>query len=65
MGFEVEGGGAAALRFSFAVVVAGVAGGSAEERAYAEGMTGDYLKAVAAAIAAMRRIAAGERAGAV
>jgi hypothetical protein len=33
----LKAGGAAALRFSFAVVVAGVAGGSAEERAYAEG----------------------------
>jgi hypothetical protein len=45
------------LRFSFALAVAGVAGGSPEEQAYADGMTGDYLKAVAATIAAMRRIA--------
>ncbi len=48
------------LRFSFALVVAGVEGGSSEEQAYADGMTADYLKAVAATLAAMRRIAAGE-----
>jgi hypothetical protein len=51
-----------ALRFSFALVVAGVPGGSSEERAYADGMTGDYLKAVAATLTAMRRVAAGETA---
>jgi hypothetical protein len=45
------------LRFSFALVVAGVAGGSAAEREYADSMTGDYLKAVAATLSAMRRIA--------
>src|SRR5580698_7139815 len=58
---EIQGSGDdLALRFSFALVVTGVEGGSAAEQAYAEGMTGDYLKAVAATIAAMRRIAAGE-----
>jgi hypothetical protein len=46
-----------ALRFSFALVVVGVAGGSAEEQAYADSMTGDYLKAVAATLNAMRRLA--------
>jgi hypothetical protein len=46
------------LRFSFALVVHGVAGGSAAEQAYADSMTGDYLKAVAATLNAMRRIAA-------
>jgi Domain of unknown function (DUF1857) len=46
-----------ALRFSFALVVIGVAGGSAEEQAYADSMTGDYLKAVAATLNAMRRLA--------
>lgn len=46
------------LRFSFALVVTGVAPGSAEEAAYAEGMTADYLKAVEATLAAMRRLAA-------
>jgi hypothetical protein len=51
-----------ALRFSFALVVEGVQGGSSEERAYADGMTADYLKAVAATLTAMRRVAAGETA---
>ena len=45
------------LRFSFALVVAGVEGGSAAEQEYAGSMTGDYLKAVAATLAAMRRLA--------
>jgi hypothetical protein len=45
------------LRFSFALVVAGVEGGSAQEQEYADSMTGDYLKAVAATLNAMRRIA--------
>ena len=45
------------LRFSFALVVANVEGGSAAEQEYAESMTGDYLKAVAATLNAMRRIA--------
>ena len=44
------------LRFSFALVVAGVEGGSAREQEYADSMTGDYLKAVAATLNAMRRI---------
>ena len=47
------------LRFSFALVVAGVEGGSAAEQEYADSMTGDYLKAVAATLNAMRRIAEG------
>jgi Domain of unknown function (DUF1857) len=46
------------LRFSFALVVAGVAGGTAAEQEYADSMTGDYLKAVAATLNAMRRLAA-------
>jgi hypothetical protein len=48
-----------ALRFSFALVIMGVTGGSAEEQAYADSMTGDYLKAVAATLNAMRRVAEG------
>ena len=48
------------LRFSFALVVGGAEGGSARETEYAESMTGDYLKAVAATLAAMRKIKAGE-----
>jgi len=47
------------LRFSFALVVEGVQGGSAAEQEYADSMTGDYLKAVAATLNAMRRIAEG------
>jgi hypothetical protein len=47
------------LRFSFALVVTGVEGGSAAEKEYADSMTGDYLKAVAATLNAMRRIAEG------
>jgi Domain of unknown function (DUF1857) len=50
------------LRFSFALVVSGVEGGSAGEREYADSMTGDYLKAVEATLTAMRRMAADERA---
>ena len=46
------------LRFSFALVVTGVEGGSSREQEYADSMTGDYLKAVAATLGAMRRIAA-------
>jgi Domain of unknown function (DUF1857) len=49
------------LRFSFALVVSGVEGGSAGEQEYADSMTGDYLKAVAATLTAMRRIAAEEQ----
>jgi hypothetical protein len=45
------------LRFSFALVVTGVEGGSAAEQEYADSMTGDYLKAVAATLNAMRRLA--------
>ena len=56
---EIEGpDDALRLRFSFALVVAGVEGGSGAEQEYAGSMTGDYLKAVAATLAAMRRIAA-------
>ena len=58
---EVEGDGDdLQLRFSFALVVTGVEGGSADEQKYADSMTGDYLKAVAATLAAMRRIKTGE-----
>jgi hypothetical protein len=58
---EIEGDGDdLQLRFSFALVVQGVEGGSPEEQDYADSMTGDYLKAVAATLAAMRRIKSGE-----
>jgi hypothetical protein len=45
------------LRFSFALVAAGVEGGSAAEQEYADSMTKDYLKAVQATLNAMRRMA--------
>jgi Domain of unknown function (DUF1857) len=48
------------LRFSFALVVRGVVGGSAEEKQYADSMTGDYLQAVMATLTAMRRLAESE-----
>ena len=50
------------LRFSFALVLSGVPGNSADERNYAQTMTGDYLQAVTATRDAMRRIAAGDAA---
>ncbi len=64
---EIEGedsgdAGDLALRFSFALVVQGVEGGSAEERTYADGMTADYLKAVASTLDAVRRVVRGEAA---
>jgi hypothetical protein len=60
---EIEGEGAQlVLRFSFALVVQGVEGGSAAEREYAEGMTVDYLKAVASTLDAVRRVVRGEAA---
>lgn len=55
---EIEGGDDdLRLRFSFALVVTGVVAGTAGEQEYAESMTGDYLKAVAATLSAMRRLA--------
>jgi hypothetical protein len=49
------------LRFSFALVVSGVEGGSAGEQEYADSMTGDYLKAVEATLTAMRKLATDPR----
>jgi hypothetical protein len=46
------------LRFSFALVVTGVEPGSPAEQEYADGMTADYLKAVASTLDAMRKVAA-------
>ena len=60
---EVTDDGDLTLRFSFALVIHGVAGGSAEELAYADSMTGDYLQAVAATLNAMRRLAEAAIAG--
>ena len=46
------------LRFSFALVVEDAEGDSDLEQSYADGMTVDYLEAVAATLAAMRKLAA-------
>jgi Domain of unknown function (DUF1857) len=50
------------LRFTYSLEIDGVPAGSEQEREYAAGMEADYLKAVAATLAAVRRVAAGERA---
>ena len=50
------------LRFSYALVLKGVAPGSDAEREYADGMAGDYLSALQATLNAMRRVASGETA---
>ncbi len=60
---EENEGGELSLRFSFALVLKGVVPGSAEEAEYAEGMKGDYLKAVEATLGAIRRVARGETVG--
>ena len=60
---EEDESGELSLRFSFALVLKGVAPGSAEEAEYAEGMKGDYLKAVEATLGAIRRVARGEAVG--
>ncbi|MFC4948003.1 SRPBCC family protein [Pseudonocardia sp. GCM10023141] len=59
---EIEGQGShdLALRFSFALVVGGVPGGSDAEAQTADRMTTDYLAAVTATLDAVRRIAQGE-----
>jgi len=56
---ETTDDGDLALRFSFALVIHGVMGGSQAEQEYADSMTGDYLQAVAATLNAMRRLAEG------
>ncbi|MFR9772753.1 SRPBCC family protein [Nocardia sp. SC052] len=48
------------LRFSFALVLEGLPSGSPEEAAYAEEMTTQYIAAVGATLAAIRRVAGGE-----
>ncbi|GAA1072494.1 SRPBCC family protein [Tsukamurella spumae] len=48
------------LRFSFALVISGVEGGSPREKEFADGMTVDYLSAVKATLTAIRKVASGE-----
>src|SRR5258705_1681173 len=60
---EEDESGELSLRFSFALVLKGVEPGSAAEAEYAEGMKGDYLKAVEATLAAIRRVAQGHTVG--
>ena len=60
---EEDAGGELSLRFSFALVLKAVAPGSPEEAQYAEGMKGDYLKAVEATLGAIRRVVRGETVG--
>ena len=43
------------LRFSYHLTLTGAAAGSEEERAYAKSMENDYMKAVEATLAAMRK----------
>ena len=50
-----EPSGELSLRFSFDLVLEGVTPGSAEEREYQDTMSQDYLKAVDATLAAIRR----------
>jgi Domain of unknown function (DUF1857) len=57
-----EADGELQLRFTYSLEVAGIPAGSDEERDYAAGMEADYLKAVGATLAAVRRVAAGEQA---
>jgi Domain of unknown function (DUF1857) len=61
---EIEQGddGELQLRFTYSLEIDGVPAGSEQEREYAAGMESDYLKAVGATLAAVRRVAAGERA---
>jgi hypothetical protein len=53
-----EQDGELSLRFSFSVVVLDIPPGSPAEKKYADDMTADYLGAVDATLAAMRRLAA-------
>jgi hypothetical protein len=54
---EEDASGELQLRFSFKLILDGIAAGSAEERAYAQTMEADYMKAVDATLAAIRKVA--------
>ena len=56
-----ESGDELSLRFTYSLEIEGIEAGSAQEREYAAGMEADYLKAVEATLAAVRRVAAGEK----
>jgi hypothetical protein len=49
-----------ALRFTYSLEIDGIPAGSQEEQEYAAGMEADYLKALGATLAAVRRVAQGE-----
>lgn len=52
------------LRFTYTLELDGIPADSQQERDYAAGMEADYLKALDATLAAVRRVAAGEPVGA-
>jgi hypothetical protein len=54
---EADADGTLRLRFSFNLDLEGVAAGSADEQNYAQTMEADYMKAVDATLAAIRKIA--------
>lgn len=54
---EEDASGALSLRFSFKLVLDGVAAGSEAEREHARTMEADYMKAVDATLAAIRKVA--------
>ena len=55
---EEDANGELTLRFSFNLEIAGIEAGSEEEQAYERTMSGDYLKAVGATLAAVRKMVA-------
>ena len=61
---EEDGAGNLLLTFSFDLILDGVEPGSAAERDYAATMKGDYLKAAAATLAAIRRMVTEQHANA-
>jgi hypothetical protein len=54
---EEDAAGTLSLRFSFKLTLDGVEPGSAAEKEYADTMQGDYMKAVDATLAAIRKVA--------
>lgn len=58
---ETDEDGELVLRFTYALELAGIEPGSPQEQDYAKGMEADYLKAVGATLAAMRRLVADDK----